>query len=154
MPYILLISGLIGSREPAGAEITRVTEGAERMMVTGNGMNLLPKQVSNKLPQQQLMVEEDKGILEGLAGLNHKHTFISTLTSTAMSGPPTMHSILVDSQMHAVTPAEPATRAHAFIATTKGDYFGATWPATSTTAAAEIVPFNFLLGKEQAVRST
>ncbi|CAB4272602.1 unnamed protein product [Prunus armeniaca] len=34
MAYILLISGLIGSREPAGVEITRVTEGAERMMTS------------------------------------------------------------------------------------------------------------------------
>ncbi|CAB4303124.1 unnamed protein product [Prunus armeniaca] len=71
MAYILLISGLIGSREPAGAEITRVTEGAERMMVTGNDkvkLNEFGLQTSEASKQQTPSAAIDGGRGQGHLG--------------------------------------------------------------------------------------
>ncbi|KAI5356447.1 hypothetical protein L3X38_009342 [Prunus dulcis] len=45
-----------------------------------------------------------------------------------MLGPPTIHSLIADSQKHAATPAEPATRVCASIATTKGSAFHTSSP--------------------------
>ncbi|CAL2238038.1 unnamed protein product [Prunus armeniaca] len=45
-----------------------------------------------------------------------------------MSEPFTIHSFLADSQKHAVTPIEPATRARASMSTTKGFAFHTSSP--------------------------
>ncbi|CAL8117244.1 unnamed protein product [Prunus armeniaca] len=45
-----------------------------------------------------------------------------------MSNPPTILSLLADSQKHAVNPTEQDTRAHASIATTKGSAFHTSSP--------------------------